>query len=196
MAEAGDLPRGLQRRGEARRWRRCASPSCVGRFYEDLAKRLLQGADEGFELAGVPASSASPTSRSPAPTSCRWRRRLLIGSGEFAGDRLPRRRHPRRDRPLRLRLRRGGARDPGRAAGDRRALRLRRDHLRHDGAGAGACRGRQARPGPQRRAHRRPDGPAGGAARSRRERPSIGHDPASRHGPGFVTAAGKGPGFC
>jgi 6,7-dimethyl-8-ribityllumazine synthase len=30
---------------------------CVGRFYEDLAERLLNGAREGFELAGVPASS-------------------------------------------------------------------------------------------------------------------------------------------
>jgi 6,7-dimethyl-8-ribityllumazine synthase len=26
----------------------------VGRFYEDLAQRLLRGADQGFELAGVP----------------------------------------------------------------------------------------------------------------------------------------------
>jgi 6,7-dimethyl-8-ribityllumazine synthase len=30
---------------------------CVGRFYEDLAQRLLAGAREGFELAGVPTSS-------------------------------------------------------------------------------------------------------------------------------------------
>ena len=48
--------------------------------------------------------------------------------------RLPRRRDPRRDGPLRLRLRRGGPRRPAGAAGDRRALRLRGDHLRHDGA--------------------------------------------------------------
>ncbi len=26
---------------------------CVGRFYEDLAQRLLKGAGEGFEIAGV-----------------------------------------------------------------------------------------------------------------------------------------------
>jgi 6,7-dimethyl-8-ribityllumazine synthase len=32
---------------------------CVGRFYEDLAERLLSGAREGFELAGVPAASVS-----------------------------------------------------------------------------------------------------------------------------------------
>jgi 6,7-dimethyl-8-ribityllumazine synthase len=35
---------------------------CVGRFYEDLADRLLAGAREGFELAGVPASSVSEIS--------------------------------------------------------------------------------------------------------------------------------------
>ena len=35
---------------------------CVGRFYEDLAERLLSGAREGFELAGVPASSVSEVS--------------------------------------------------------------------------------------------------------------------------------------
>jgi 6,7-dimethyl-8-ribityllumazine synthase len=32
---------------------------CVGRFYEDLAERLLKGAREGFELAGVSATSVS-----------------------------------------------------------------------------------------------------------------------------------------
>ena len=35
---------------------------CVGRFYEDLAERLLAGAREGFELAGVPAGSVSEVS--------------------------------------------------------------------------------------------------------------------------------------
>ena len=39
-----------------------------------------------------------------------------------------------------------------RPARHRRALRLRRDHLRHPRAGRGARRRRQARPGPQRRA--------------------------------------------
>jgi 6,7-dimethyl-8-ribityllumazine synthase len=29
----------------------------VGRFYEDLAQRLVKGAYQGFELAGVPASN-------------------------------------------------------------------------------------------------------------------------------------------
>lgn len=32
---------------------------CVGRFYEDLAQRLLAGAREGFELAGVPGGSVA-----------------------------------------------------------------------------------------------------------------------------------------
>jgi 6,7-dimethyl-8-ribityllumazine synthase len=35
---------------------------CVGRFYEDLAQRLLKGASEGFELAGVPAGSVTEVS--------------------------------------------------------------------------------------------------------------------------------------
>jgi 6,7-dimethyl-8-ribityllumazine synthase len=30
---------------------------CVGRFYEDLAQRLAAGAQQGFELAGVPADN-------------------------------------------------------------------------------------------------------------------------------------------
>lgn len=35
---------------------------CVGRFYEDLAARLLRGAEEGFALCGVPAASVSHSS--------------------------------------------------------------------------------------------------------------------------------------
>jgi 6,7-dimethyl-8-ribityllumazine synthase len=35
---------------------------CVGRFYEDLAQRLLSGARQGFELAGVPAGSVTEVS--------------------------------------------------------------------------------------------------------------------------------------
>ena len=75
--------------------------------------------------------------------------------------RLPRRRHPRRDRPLRLRLRRGRrGHHPG-SAHHGRAVRVRRDHLRHPRAGRGARRRRQARPGPQR------------GARGARARPSC-----------------------
>src|SRR5215475_4110255 len=32
---------------------------CVGRFYEDLANRLMEGADAGFAMAGVPATQVS-----------------------------------------------------------------------------------------------------------------------------------------
>jgi len=35
---------------------------CVGRFYEDLAQRLLSGARQGFELAGVAEDSVTYTS--------------------------------------------------------------------------------------------------------------------------------------
>ena len=35
---------------------------CVGRFYEDLAQRLLSGAREGFEIAGVPGDSVTEVS--------------------------------------------------------------------------------------------------------------------------------------
>jgi len=35
---------------------------CVGRFYEDLAQRLLSGAREGFEIAGVAADSVTEVS--------------------------------------------------------------------------------------------------------------------------------------
>jgi 6,7-dimethyl-8-ribityllumazine synthase len=35
---------------------------CVGRFYEDLAQRLLKGAGEGFEIAGVAAESVTEVS--------------------------------------------------------------------------------------------------------------------------------------
>ena len=35
---------------------------CVGRFYEDLAERLLRGANEGFGLVGVEATSVTQVS--------------------------------------------------------------------------------------------------------------------------------------
>jgi 6,7-dimethyl-8-ribityllumazine synthase len=57
---------------------------CVGRFYEDLAERLLRGADEGFELAGVPTSSVSRVSV-PGAYELPFAARLHAGSGRFAG---------------------------------------------------------------------------------------------------------------
>jgi 6,7-dimethyl-8-ribityllumazine synthase len=57
---------------------------CVGRFYEDLAQRLLNGANEGFELAGVPASSVSQVSV-PGAYELPFAAKLHAESGDFAG---------------------------------------------------------------------------------------------------------------
>jgi 6,7-dimethyl-8-ribityllumazine synthase len=57
---------------------------CVGRFYEDLAQRLLGGANEGFELAGVPASSVSQVSV-PGAYELPFAAKLHAESGDFAG---------------------------------------------------------------------------------------------------------------
>jgi 6,7-dimethyl-8-ribityllumazine synthase len=57
---------------------------CVGRFYEDLAERLLRGAREGFELAGVPASSVSEVSV-PGAYELPFAAKLHAESGRFAG---------------------------------------------------------------------------------------------------------------
>ena len=57
---------------------------CVGRFYEELAQRLSKGAEEGFELAGVPAASVS---HAPVPGAYElpFAAQLHAESGEFAG---------------------------------------------------------------------------------------------------------------
>jgi len=57
---------------------------CVGRFYEDLAQRLLNGANEGFEVAGVPAASVSQVSV-PGAYELPYAAKLHAESGEFAG---------------------------------------------------------------------------------------------------------------
>jgi 6,7-dimethyl-8-ribityllumazine synthase len=57
---------------------------CVGRFYEDLAERLLAGAREGFEMAGVPASSVSEVSV-PGAYELPFAAKLHAASGRFAG---------------------------------------------------------------------------------------------------------------
>ena len=129
----------------------------VGRFYEDLAERLVAGAQRrvrGGGRAGGRRLRRAGRLRAAAGRQVRGR------VGPLRGRRLPGRRHPRRDRPLRLRLRRGRARHPGRPAADRRAVRVRRADRGHHGAGAGALGRGQARLGPPRR--------RGGAARSRR----------------------------
>jgi 6,7-dimethyl-8-ribityllumazine synthase len=57
---------------------------CVGRFYEDLAQRLLRGANEGFELAGVPAAAVSQVSV-PGAYELPFAAKLHAQSGNFAG---------------------------------------------------------------------------------------------------------------
>ncbi len=57
---------------------------CVGRYYEDLALRLLQGADDGFKLAGVPIGSVSHCSV-PGAFELPMAAKLLVETGEFAG---------------------------------------------------------------------------------------------------------------
>jgi 6,7-dimethyl-8-ribityllumazine synthase len=57
---------------------------CVGRFYEDLAERLLSGAEEGFELAGVRSSSVSRVSV-PGAYELPFAAKLHAESGRFAG---------------------------------------------------------------------------------------------------------------
>jgi len=57
---------------------------CVGRFYEDLAQRLLSGANEGFEMAGVPASSVSQVSV-PGAYELPFAAKLHAQNGRFAG---------------------------------------------------------------------------------------------------------------
>ncbi len=57
---------------------------CVGRFYEDLAERLLNGANEGFEIAGVPSSSVSQVSV-PGAYELPFAAKLHAETGRFAG---------------------------------------------------------------------------------------------------------------
>jgi 6,7-dimethyl-8-ribityllumazine synthase len=57
---------------------------CVGRFYEDLAQRLLRGAEEGFALAGVPASSIRHASV-PGAYELPFAAKLHAETGDFAG---------------------------------------------------------------------------------------------------------------
>ena len=57
---------------------------CVGRFYEDLAQRLLSGANEGFEAAGVAASSVSQVSV-PGAYELPFAAKLHAETGEYAG---------------------------------------------------------------------------------------------------------------
>jgi 6,7-dimethyl-8-ribityllumazine synthase len=57
---------------------------CVGRFYEDLAQRLLNGAREGFEIAGV---SGGAIEEFPVPGAYElpFAAAACIDSNRFAG---------------------------------------------------------------------------------------------------------------
>jgi 6,7-dimethyl-8-ribityllumazine synthase len=57
---------------------------CVGRYYEDLAERLLTGAEEGFELVGVPASQIERASV-PGAYELPFAAKQFAQTGEFAG---------------------------------------------------------------------------------------------------------------
>jgi 6,7-dimethyl-8-ribityllumazine synthase len=57
---------------------------CVGRFYEDLANRLLHGADEGFEVAGVNVLNVDRVSV-PGAYELPMAAKTLIGGGDVAG---------------------------------------------------------------------------------------------------------------
>jgi 6,7-dimethyl-8-ribityllumazine synthase len=83
MAEAGAF---LERFGEEERAALEGSRFgvCVGRFYEDLARRLLHGAEEGFALAGVPASALTEVSV-PGAYELPYAAKLQAESGAVAG---------------------------------------------------------------------------------------------------------------
>jgi 6,7-dimethyl-8-ribityllumazine synthase len=57
---------------------------CVGRFYEDLAQRLVAGARQGFALAGVPAQNVTDTSV-PGAYELPFAANLFAETGEYAG---------------------------------------------------------------------------------------------------------------
>ena len=57
---------------------------CVGRFYEDLAQRLLSGARQGFELAGVSQDSVTEVSV-PGAYELPFAAKLHASTGRYAG---------------------------------------------------------------------------------------------------------------
>ena len=59
--------------------------ACVGRFYEDLAQRLLDGANEGFAIAGVPAENVTQVSVPGAYELPMAAKLLIEGDAELAG---------------------------------------------------------------------------------------------------------------
>ena len=56
----------------------------TGRFYEDLANRLMEGADAGFELAGVPIGNVTHFSV-PGAYELPFAAKQLAETGTYAG---------------------------------------------------------------------------------------------------------------
>lgn len=83
MAEPGEF---LESFGESERaiLSKLSFAVCVGRFYEDLAQRLLRGAEEGFAQAGVPAAAIRHASV-PGAYELPFAAQLHAESGDFAG---------------------------------------------------------------------------------------------------------------
>lgn len=83
MAEPGEF---LESFGESERaiLSSLSFAVCVGRFYEDLAQRLLRGAEEGFAQAGVPAAAIRHASV-PGAYELPFAAQLHAASGDFAG---------------------------------------------------------------------------------------------------------------
>ena len=115
---AGWLSRRLPRGSSATTEREALAPLRVRRLRRPLLRGPRRAPAErrrrGLRAGRRQRRPRSHTSRSRAPTSCRFAAKLLRRVRPLRRGRLPRRRDPRRDRPLRLRLRRGRARDPGR----------------------------------------------------------------------------------
>ncbi len=56
----------------------------TGRFYEDLANRLMEGADAGFDLAGVPIRNVTHFSV-PGAYELPFAAKRLVETGAYAG---------------------------------------------------------------------------------------------------------------
>ena len=83
MAEAGDFLEAFSdEEKEALAPLRFAA--VVGRFYEDLANRLMEGADSGFALAGVPVSNVTHFSV-PGAYELPFAAKQLAQTGTYAG---------------------------------------------------------------------------------------------------------------
>ncbi len=160
---------------------------CVATFYGELAERLVNGAVEGFAVAGVAPTSVHTYEVPGAfelPLAAHW----CADSGRFAGvaclGAVIRGETSHYDHVCNEAAR--GIQDV--QLRERRSVCVRRHHLRDDGAGARALRRRQAGPGPQRGER----GDADGAAQARRLLTGARYHPPSRWRR-CVTAAARGP---